>query len=61
MQQFEEMLKDFRNALSETQCSMWCWLYTCIVDVLVQLLDKEDYQSGIEEIIDSIQYKKLNK
>lgn len=30
-------------------------------DVLVQLLDKEDYQSGIEEIIDSIQYKKLNK
>lgn len=55
MQQFEEMLTDFRNALSETQCSM------CIVDVLVQLLDKEDYQSGIEEIIDSIQYKKLNK
>lgn len=33
----------------------------CTVDVLVQLLDKEDYQSGIEEIIDSIQYKKLNK
>lgn len=30
-------------------------------DVLVQLLDKEDYQSGIEEIIDSIQYNKLNK
>lgn len=30
-------------------------------DVLVQLLDKEDYQSGIEEMIDSIQHKKLNK
>ncbi|XP_061191333.1 sorting nexin-19-like [Saccostrea echinata] len=30
-------------------------------DVLVQLLEKEDYDCGIEEIIDSIQYEKLNK
>ncbi|XP_062586922.1 sorting nexin-19-like [Saccostrea cucullata] len=30
-------------------------------DVLVQLLEKEDYDCGIEEIMDSIQYEKLNK
>lgn len=32
-----------------------------VVDVLVKLIDHEDYQCGIEEIIDSMQYKKLNK
>lgn len=32
-----------------------------VVDVLVKLIDNEDYQCGIEELIDSMQYKKLNK
>lgn len=30
-------------------------------DIVVGLIEDEDYRCGIEEIMDSIQYEKLNK